>query len=69
MIVWSSIDQLGIEHKTSNKVVGILFAESFVSSTESSVNLQHLINIVYEFWSKWHLCANLNKSAVLVFGS
>ena len=30
--------------------------------------LQQLIDIIYEFCSKWRLRANVNKSAVLVFG-
>ena len=36
--------------------------------TESSKNLQQLMDIVCEFCSKWRLRAKVNKSAVLVFG-
>ena len=49
-------------------MVYILFADDFVSITEFSENLQKLIDIIYEFCSKWRLRANVNKSAVLVFG-
>ena len=31
-------------------------------------NLQQLIDIIYDFCSKWRLHANVNKSVVLVFG-
>ena len=58
--------QIGIQLKSGNKVGGLLFADDFVGITESSENLQQLIDIIYE--SKWRLHANVNKSAVLVFG-
>ena len=60
--------QIGIQLKSGNKVGGLLFADDFVGITESSENLQQLIDIIYEFCSKWHLHANVNKSTVLVFG-
>ena len=60
--------QIGIQLKSGNKVGGLLFADNFVGITESSENLQHLIDIVHEFCSKWRLHANVNKSTVLVFG-
>ena len=58
--------QLGIQLKSGNKVGGLLFADDFVGITESSENLQQLIDIIYEFCSKWRLCAKVNKSAILV---
>ena len=60
--------QIGIQPKSGNKVGGLLFADYFLGSTESSENLQQLLDIIYEFCSKWRLHANVNKSAVLVFG-
>ena len=60
--------QIGIQLKSGNKVGGLLFADDFVGITESSDNLQQLIDIIYKFCSKWRLHANVNKSAVLVFG-
>ena len=62
--------QIGIQLKSGNKVYvgGLLFADDFVGITESSENLQQQIDIIYEFCSKWRLRANVNKSAVLVFG-
>ena len=60
--------QIGIQLKSGNKVGGLLFADDFVGITESSENLQQLIDIIYEFCSKWRLHAYVNKSAVLVFG-
>ena len=60
--------QIGIQLKSGNKVGGLLFADDFVGITESSENLQQLIDIIYGFCSKWRLHANVNKSAVLVFG-
>ena len=59
---------ISIQLKSGNKVGGLLFADDFVGITESSENLQQLIDIIYEFCSKWRLRANVNKSAVLVFG-
>ena len=59
--------QIGIQLKSSNKVGGLLFADNFVGITKSSDTLQQLIDIIYEFCSKWRLHANVNKSAVLVF--
>ena len=61
--------QVGIQLKSGNKVGGLLFADDFVGITESSENLQQLIDIIHEFCSKWRLRANVNKSAVLVFGT
>ena len=60
--------QIGIQLKSGNKIGGLLFADDFVGITESSENLQQLIDIIYEFCSKWRLHANVNKSAILVFG-
>ena len=60
--------QIGIQLKSGNKVGGLLFADDFVGITESSENLQQLIDIIYGVCSKWRLHANVNKSAVLVFG-
>ena len=60
--------QIGIKLKSVNKLGGLLFADELVGIIESSENLQQLIDIIYEFCSKWRLCANVNKSAVLVFG-
>ena len=60
--------RIGIQLKSGNKLSGLLFADDFVGITKSSENLQQLINIIYEFCSKWRLRANVNKSAVLVFG-
>ena len=60
--------QIGIQLKSGNKVGGLLFADDFVGITESSENLQQLIDFIYGFCSKWRLHANVNKSAVLVFG-
>ena len=60
--------QIGIQLKSGNKVGGLLFADDFVGITESSENLQQLIDNIYEFCSKWCLRANVNKSVVLVFG-
>ena len=57
--------QIGIQLKSGNKVGGLLFADDFVGITESSENLQQLIDIIC---NKWCLNANVNKSAVLVFG-
>ena len=70
MIYYRGIDraQIGIQLKSGNKVGGLLFADDFVSITGSSENLQQLIDIIYEFCSKWRLHANVNKSSVLVFG-
>ena len=59
--------EIGIQLKSGNKVGGLLLADDFVGITELSENLQQLIDIIYEFCSKWCLCANVNKSAVLVF--
>ena len=53
--------QIGIQLKSGNKVGGLLFADDFVGITESSENLQQLIDIIYEFCSKWRLHANVNK--------
>ena len=41
--------QIGIQLKSGNKVGGLLFADDFVGITESSENLQQLIDIIYEF--------------------
>ena len=60
--------QIGIQLKSDNKVGGLLFADDFIGITESSENLQQLIDIIYECCSKWHLCANVNKNAVFLFG-
>ena len=49
-------------------VGGLLFADDFVGIIEPTDNLQHLIDIIYEFCSKYRLRAHGNKSAVLVFG-
>ena len=46
---------IGIQLKSGNKVGGLLFADDFVGITESSENLQQLIDIIYEFCSKWRL--------------
>ena len=58
--------QIGIQLKSGNKVGGLLFADDFVGITESSENLQQLIDIIYDFCSKWRLRVNVNKSVVLV---
>ena len=60
--------QIGIQLKNGNKVGGLLFADDFVGITESSENLQQLINIIYEFCSKWRLYANVNKSSCVCKG-
>ena len=41
--------EIGIQYKSGNKVGGLLFADDFLGITESSKNLQHLINIIYNF--------------------
>ena len=56
--------QIGIQLKSGNEG-GLLFADDFVDITESIENSQQLIDIIYEFCSKWRLRANVNKSAVL----
>ena len=62
------IDTAKIQLKSGNKVGGILFTDYFVGNTESAENLQQIIDMVYEFCRKWRLRANVNKSAVFVFG-
>ena len=60
--------QIGIQLKSGNKVGDSLFVDDFVAITQSSKNLLQQIDISYELCSKWHLRANVNKSAVLMFG-
>ena len=55
---------IGIQLKSGNMVGGLLFADDFVGITESFENLQQLIDINYEFCSKWCLHANVNKSGM-----
>ena len=42
--------QIGIQLKSGNKVGGLLSADDFVCITESSQNLQQLIDIIYEYF-------------------
>ena len=51
--------QIVIQLKSGNKVGGLLFADDFVGITESSENLQQLIDFIYGFCSKWRLHANV----------
>ena len=58
-MVWSLND--------GNKVGGLLFADDFVSISDSKEDLQRLIDVVYRFCYRWRLRANVSKSAVMVF--
>ena len=49
-------------------VGGIVFANDFVGITESAESLKQPIATIHDFCSKWRLCANVNKSAGLMFG-
>ena len=44
-----------------------MFADDFVGISDSKESLQKLIDVVYSYYSKWKLRANMSKCAVMVF--
>ena len=44
-----------------------MFADDFVGISDSKESLQKLIDVVYSYFSKWRLRANVSKSAVMFF--
>ena len=48
---------------------GLLFADDFVGTSDSSENLQKLIDVVHKFCNRWRLKTNVSKCAVVVFSN
>ena len=48
-------------------IAGLLFANDFVCVSDSSENLQKLIDVFHKFCNRWRLKANVSKCAVVVF--
>ena len=42
-------------------IAGLLFADDFVGISDSSENLQKLIDVVHKFCNRWRLKANVSK--------
>ena len=53
-----------VNTSTGKRMGGMLFADDFVSVSESRESLQRLINVVYRYYNRWR---NVGKSAVMVF--
>ena len=63
--------RLGVQLNNGKSIASLLFADDFVGISDSSENLQTLIDIVLKFCHRfcnwWRLKANVNKCAVVVF--
>ena len=51
----------------SKSIGGLVFADDFVSMSDSRKNLQKFIDVVHMFCNRWRLKANVSKCAVVVF--
>ena len=58
---------LGVQLNNGKSIAGLLFAEDFVGISDSSENLQKLIDVVHKFCNRWRLKANVSKCAEVVF--
>ena len=58
--------ELRIQLNSGKRVGGMLFADDFVSVSDSRESLQKLIDVVHGYCNKWRLKANVSKSAVMV---
>ena len=56
---------LGVQ-LNSGKIIGG-FVDDFVCMSDSSENLQKLIDVVYKFCNWWRLTVNISKCAVVIF--
>ena len=59
--------ELGIQLSSGKTFGGMLFADDFVGVSDSKESLQKRIDVVYSYYSKWRLRANVIKSPVMVF--
>ena len=60
---------LGVQLNNGKSIGGLLFADDFVGMSDSSENLQKLIDVVHKFCNRWRLKANVSKCAVVVFSN
>ena len=58
---------LGVQLNNGKSIAGLLFADDFVGISDSSENLQKLIDVVHKFGNRWRLKVNVSKCAVVVF--
>ena len=58
---------LGVQLNNGKSIAGLLFADDFVGISDSSENLQKLIDVVHKLCNLWRLKANVSKCAVVVF--
>ena len=55
---------VGVKLSSGGRLGGLLLADDFVGVSESKDRLQRLIDVVYAYYCKWRLKANVSKSAV-----
>ena len=60
---------LGVQLNNGKSIGGLLFADDFVGMSDSSENLQKLIDVVHKFCNRWRLKANVSKCAVVAFSN
>ena len=60
---------LGVQLNNGKSIGGLLFADDFVGTSDSSENLQKLIDLVHKFCNQWTLKVNVRKCAVVVFSN
>ena len=58
--------ELGVKF-SKNKLSGLLFADDFVGIAETGRALQSLIDIVYNYSTRWRFEANVKKCASVIF--
>ena len=51
---------LGVQLNNGKSIAGLLFADDFVGISDSSENLQKLIDVVHKFCNWWRLKANVS---------
>jgi len=56
-----------VQLNNGKSIGGLLFVDDLVGMSDSSENLQKLIDVVHKFCNRWRLKANVSKCAVVVF--
>ena len=71
MTVWPNGLWLKLEVQPNNgkSIAGLLFTDDFVGISDSSENLQQLIDVIHTFCNRWRLKANVSKCAVVFFSN
>ena len=51
------------------KLFALLYADDTIPFAENPNDLQHLLNVFYEYCEKWRLKVNVEKTKIMIFGS